>query len=456
MRYLRSMNRPYSFVRRALGTWRRLRTDFAEFLQLEMAGSVVMLGATVLALVIANTAAYSWYEEFLHTEILVQIGTWDFSQSILHWIDDGLMALFFFVVGLEIKREIVVGELSKPRTAALPMIAAAGGMIAPALIYLAVNAGGRGADGWGIPMATDIAFAMGVLALLGSRAPSGLRLFLVALAIADDLGAIVVIALFYTKGVAVGWLALAAIALMVLIVMNRMRVDSPVPYLLVGLVVWFAVLNSGVHATIAGVLVALTIPTASRLQPMEFCALAREKLDEIEREDIPGAHVLQDDSQQEAAYEIRSLATHSAAPLQRIEHALHPFTTFFVLPLFAFANAGIRLVDYDLANLILEPVTIGVMLGLLLGKPLGIASMTWLAVRLGVTDLPHGVEWKHILGAGMLGGIGFTMSIFIANLAFRNEVFLTEAKLAVLVTSAMAGTVAYVYLRAIARDGRPA
>jgi NhaA family Na+:H+ antiporter len=329
-------------------------------------------------------------------------------------------------------------------------------MIAPALIYLAVNAGGRGADGWGIPMATDIAFAMGVLALLGSRAPSGLRLFLVALAIADDLGAIVVIALFYTKGVAVGWLALAAIALMVLIVMNRMRVDSPVPYLLVGLVVWFAVLNSGVHATIAGVLVALTIPTASRLQPMEFCALAREKLDEIEREDIPGAHVLQDDSQQEAAYEIRSLAAHSAAPLQRIEHALHPFTTFFVLPLFAFANAGIRLVDYDLANLILEPVTIGVMLGLLLGKPLGIASMTWLAVRLGVTDLPHGVEWKHILGAGMLGGIGFTMSIFIANLAFRNEVFLTEAKLAVLVTSAMAGTVAYVYLRAIARDGRPA
>ena len=446
------MSSPIQPADRSLPAWRRLRTDFSEFFHLETAGSVALLGATLLALLVANTALYPYYEQFLHAEIMIQIGAWTRGGSVLHWIDDGLMVLFFFVVGLEIKRELVVGELSKPRKAMLPLIAAAGGMIAPAIIYLALNAGGEGASGWAIPMSTDIAFALGVLALLGKRAPSGLRLFLTALAIADDLGAIIVIAIFYTSGVSLAWLALAFAVLAVLVALNRLKVDSVVPYAVLGTVVWFAFLNSGVHATIAGVLVALTIPVVSRLQPTEFCEHAREELEGIESTDVPGAHVLEDDSQQEAAYRIRGLATHAAAPLQRLEHALHPVSTFIVLPLFAFANAGVRLVDYDLAKLVVEPVTLGIFFGLFFGKPIGIAAMSWLAVRLGLADLPKGVRWKHVVGGGVLGGIGFTMSLFITNLALSDTLLQAEAKFAVLVTSVVAGLIGYAYLSALSRE----
>ena len=430
----------------------RPRVDFSEFFHLETAGSIVLLGATLLALLVANSSLYPYYEQFLHTEIAIQVGEWTRGGSVLHWIDDGLMALFFFVIGLEIKREVVVGELSKPRKALLPMLAAAGGMIAPAVIYLALNAGGEGAAGWAIPMATDIAFALGVLALLGSRVPSGLRLFLTALAIADDLGAIIVIAVFYTSGVSFAWLAVAFAVLAVLVALNRFKVDHVAPYAILGLVVWFAFLNSGVHATIAGVLVALTIPVVSRLKPADFCALAREELDNIEEADVPGAHVLEDDSQQEAAFRIQGLATHSAAPLQRLEHALHPVSTFVILPLFAFANAGVRLVDYDLTALIAEPVTLGISFGLLLGKPIGIVGMTWVAVRLGLSELPTGVHWKHVVGGGILGGIGFTMSLFITNLAFSDALLQAEAKFAVLVTSVVAGLLGYLYLRSLSTE----
>ncbi len=450
------MDGPFALVSRAVSSWRRWRADVSEFLHLETAGSVFLLAATVLALLVANSSLYPRYEHILHLEVALQVGEWEFGQSVLHWIDDGLMALFFFVVGLEIKREVVVGELSNSRKAALPMIAALGGMIAPALIYLAFNAGGAGSRGWGVPMATDIAFTLGVLALLGSHAPGGLRLFLTALAIVDDLGAIVVIAAFYASGVAVGWLIVAFAVLALLMVLNRLRVDSPVPYVILGLVVWFAFLNSGVHATIAGVLVAFTIPGASRLRPAEFCEMAREKLDEIESVDVPGAHVLEDDRQQEAAYEIRQYATHSAAPLQRIEHALLPVTAFVVLPLFAFANAGVRLVDYDIGALVFEPVTLGIFFGLILGKPLGITIMAWAAVRLGLSDLPGGVRWRHVLGGGMLAAIGFTMSLFVTNLAFRNSLLAAEAKLAVIVTSAVAGAIGYLYLRSLSRRGASA
>ncbi len=427
-----------------------VRDDFSAFMKLEIAGSVVLLVATVVALVLANTDAYGALERVLHTEIGLTIGSWDFQQSLKHWVDDGLMAIFFFVIGLEVKREIVVGELSKPRQAFLPVFAALGGMLAPALIFLAFNAGGPGERGWGVPMATDIAFALGVLAALGSRAPGKLRLFLTTLAIADDIGAIVVIAVFYSAGVAWGWLGVAALLIAVLALLNRWGVDSTVPFAIVGVLVWFAFLNSGVHATIAGVLVAMTIPTRSRMQPLDYCEFAREKLDEIEEHHDPAAHVLDDDAQQEAAFEIRRMSPQIASPLQRMEHALHPFTTFFVLPLFALANADIRLVGLDVERLILQPVVLGIFFGLLVGKPLGISLFSWLAVRMGWSELPRGVTWRQMVGGGILAGIGFTMSLFIATLAFEDPVLLAEAKIAVLFTSAFAGAIGFGLLRGLA------
>jgi NhaA family Na+:H+ antiporter len=444
---------PTPLHERAGRALRGVRSGFAAFFALETSGSIVLLAATVIALVLANTGAYGAMSAIGHAKIGIQVGPWSFSEPILGWIDDGLMAIFFFVIGLEIKREVTVGELSTPRKAALPILAAVGGMVAPALIYLAIAGSSSAAHGWGIPMATDIAFALGVLAFLGRRAPKGLRLFLTALAIADDLGAIIVIAIFYAHGFSVTWL-LAGLALLALLVMlNRLGVDSPIPYVLIGIVVWFAFLNSGIHATIAGVLVAFTIPTSSRMDPLGFVSFGRERLDEIEAIDVPGAHVLMCDEQQEIAFDLRRKASYAAAPLQRLEHALHPWTTFFVLPLFALANAGVRLVGVDVGAVITQPVVLGVFFGMLLGKPIGISLTSWLAVRLGVADLPSGVAWRHIIGGGILGAIGFTMSLFIDNLAFKDPVLLAEAKVAILATSLVAGVVGYLYLRAMGSGG---
>jgi NhaA family Na+:H+ antiporter len=298
-------------------------------------------------------------------------------------------------------------------------------------------------------MATDIAFALGVLAFLGRRAPKGLRLFLTALAIADDLGAIVVIAIFYAHGFSLSWLLVGFALLAVLFVLNRLGVDSPVPYVLIGIVVWFAFLNSGIHATIAGVLVAFMIPTTSRMDTLDFVSYGRERLDEIEAIDVPGEHVLMCDEQQEIAFDIRRKASHSAAPLQRLEHALHPWTTYAILPLFALANAGVRLVGIDLGAVVTQPVVLGIFFGMIVGKPLGITLMSWIAVRLRLADLPSGVTWPHIIGGGILGAIGFTMSLFIDNLAFKDPVLVAEAKVAILATSLVAGVAGYLYLRAL-------
>lgn len=424
---------------------------FAEFLNLEIAGSVLLLGATAMALIIANSTAHGALESLLHVNIGLDVGSWAFSQSFKHWIDDGLMALFFFVIGLEVKREMVVGELSKPRQAILPVIAAFGGMLVPAAIYLALNVSGGGVRGWGIPVATDIAFALGVLAVLGSRAPASLKLFLTALAIADDIGAILVIAFFYSTGISFGWLAAGAALVCVLALLNGLKVDSTVPYALIGVAVWFCFLSSGVHATIAGVLVALTIPTHAKMPALDFVTLSRDRLRAIENADSPDAHVLEDDVQQEYAFQICRTSNLIASPLQRMEHALHPVTTFVVLPLFALANANLRLVDLDVGGLLVQPVTFGVFLGLLVGKPVGIALFSWLAVKLRLTDLPSGLTWRHVIGGGILGGIGFTMSLFVANLAFAEPGLLDAAKLAVLATSIVAGAVGYLFLRSTAR-----
>ena len=410
----------------------------------------MLLVAAIVALVLANSSLADAYHQFWEIEIGFSVGSFEFSETLLHWIDDGLMAVFFFVIGLEIKREVLVGELSTARKAALPIIAAIGGMVLPAAIYLAFNMGGEGAQGWGIPMATDIAFALGVLALLGSRVPTSLKLFLTALAIADDIGAILVIAIFYTSSISFGWLGVGVALLLLLVVFNFIGVDEPAPYFIVALIIWFAFLHSGVHATLAGVLVAFTIPAKAKVQSLDFVGWTREKLAEIEDADIPGAHVLDDPAQQHYALEIRERARFTSAPLQRLEHAIHPYSNFVVLPLFALANAGVTLVGFDVVELLFEPVTLGIFFGLLAGKTIGVAGMAWLAVKLRLADLPAQIRWSHVIGTGMLGGIGFTMSLFISNLAFRGTLLRAEAKLGILVTSLVAGVVGYLFLRYVA------
>ena len=296
-------------------------------------------------------------------------------------------------------------------------------------------------------MATDIAFAIGVMALLGDRVPSGLKVFLVALAIADDIGAIVVIAVFYSTGIAWAWLGVVAVLFALLVILNRRGIDTTVPYLAVGGLLWFAMFMSGIHSTIAGVLIAFTIPAVAKVDPLKFVSDTRGHLEHIEAADVPGRHVLIDNEQQLCALEIRREARHTVAPLQRLEFALHPYTTFVVLPLFALSNAGVRFVDGDFAAAISTPIALGVLLGLVVGKPIGIALMSFVAVKLRVADLPEGVGWPQLIGAGMLGGIGFTMSLFVASLAFRGTTEINEAKMAILLASVIAGIAGFLVLR---------
>jgi NhaA family Na+:H+ antiporter len=427
------------------------RSSFSEFIHTETGGAALMLGAAVLALVVANSAWHTVYEQVLHWEAGFVLGPVAFEQSLKHWIDDGLMAVFFFVVGLEIKREIVAGELSDRRSAILPVAAAVGGMVVPALVYLALAGPGEAAHGWGVPMATDIAFAIGALALLGSRVPMALKVFLTALAIADDIGAILVIALFYTAEVRIGWLVAAAAILLAMVVLNRRGEHKATPYLILAAALWFAFLNSGIHATVAGVLAALMIPATTRVDPRDFTRDARVSLDEIDRLEVPGAHPLEDDAQQVLALDVSRSATGTVPPLQVLESALHPFVTFVILPVFAFANAGVRLVgDTPFA---LDSVAIAIVVGLVIGKPVGITAASWLAIRAGLADLPDGVGWRQLIGAGALGGIGFTMSLFIANLAFATPVHAMSARAAILVASATAAVIGIAVLRTASGKG---
>ncbi|PKQ30205.1 MAG: Na+/H+ antiporter NhaA [Actinobacteria bacterium HGW-Actinobacteria-10] len=425
----------------------RVREGFGHFVQMEVAGSLVLLVMAIAALVFANSPLHEAFDGLWHTYLGIHVDGFVFEQSLLHWIDDGLMAIFFFVVGLEIKREIIVGELSSVRKATLPILAAVGGMIGPAVIYALVNMGGEGARGWGIPMATDIAFALGVLAILGSRIPANLKVFLAALAIVDDIGAVIVIAAFYTSEIFWGWLLVGLGIMVFIVVLNILGVESPIPYAFAGTAVWFCFLNSGVHATIAGVLVAFAIPSKARMLPLEFVEWARTKLEEISMYDVPGEHVLTSNTQQHCAQEIQAEARWIQAPLQRMEHALLPVSTFVILPLFGLANAGVRIAGYDFLELILEPVSVGIILGLVFGKQIGIYAMSRLAVGLGIADLPEGVTWRHVYGASLLGGIGFTMSLFISGLAFRAGILQAEAKMAIIVASLIAGVAGYLVLR---------
>lgn len=415
---------------------------------MEASGSILLLLCTVVALTWANSPWARTYFSLWQTKLAIGLGNLVLAKPLLSWINDGLMAVFFFIVGLEIKREVLVGALASRRRAALPLAAALGGMLVPAGLYIALNIGGAGASGWGIPMATDIAFALGVLALLGSRIPPALKVFLTALAITDDIGAVLVIALFYTAGISWPGLAIGAGFLILLVAANRAGVRHPLVYGLLGVGLWLALLKSGVHATAAGVLVAMTIPARARIDTEEFLARSRAILDRFKHADKREEQVLTIRERQAALQALESACEHAETPLQRLERALHPWVTFAILPLFALANAGVVLGSYP-PSAWTHPVTLGVIVGLVVGKPLGITLFAWLAVRSGLAAMPPGVTWRGICGAGWLGGIGFTMSLFIAGLAFGDIPLLSVAKVGILTASLIAGVAGWMLLRGI-------
>ena len=424
----------------------RVTTPLHRFLRSAPASGLVLLACALIALLWANSPWQEAYHALWETPLTLGVGAAGARLTLHLAINDGLMAVFFFLVGLEIKREVLVGELASMGRAALPVVAALGGMVVPALLFALVNARGAGSAGWGIPMATDIAFALGVLALLGSRIPSSLRVFLSAFAIADDLGAVLVIALFYTASVSWGALGAAALLLALSVGANAAGVRAPWAYGLIGLALWVAVLLSGVHATVAGVLLALTIPSRTRIDEESFLRRARAALDEFHDARRPERSVLSSRAHQEALHRLERLTEQAQAPLSRLEHGLQPLVSFGIMPLFALANAGVPL--RGAGPLIASPVAIGVLLGLVLGKPIGITLAAWGAVRLNLASLPDGVSWRAVHGVAWLGGIGFTMSLFIGGLAFgRSPDLLTAAKLGTFSASVVAGLVGWLVLR---------
>ena len=418
------------------------------FVQREAASGLVLFGATLAALVFANSPLAASYAALLHTEIGVAVGPFALRESLLHWINDGLMALFFFLVGLELKRETLVGELANLRQALLPALAALGGAVVPAILYTALNWGGAGAPGWGVPMATDIAFALGVLAILGSRVPWPLKIFLTAVAVMDDLLAVLVIALFYTSGLNLVALGIGLGVLALLVVVNMLGIRTLVVYATLGVAVWLAFLASGVHATIAGVLVALTIPARNRINPDAFLAQAEGLLAQFRAGCPPDERMLTDERQEGAVLALEAACEAVQAPLQKLEHLLQPWVAFGVMPIFALANAGVTLPAQGLSAEAL-PVTLGLVVGLVLGKPIGLIGTTWLVVRLGIARLPNEVTWWQIVGVGCLAGLGFTMSLFIATLGFTDAALIGAAKLGILIASLTAGLIGYGILRLV-------
>src|SRR6266581_3796796 len=418
-------------------------TIFQRFFRTETLGGLVVLGFGLAALAIANSPLAAAYNHLWEIPLTLGIAPHELSLSLHEWINDGLMAVFFLLVGLEIKRELLAGELSSAQQAALPIACAIGGMVVPALIYLVFNLRGLGAHGWGIPMATDIAFALGALNLIAPRAPIGAKVLLTALAIVDDMGAVVVIALFYSEAIVWSALAGAAVTLLVLIGFNLIGVRHLWPYLLGGVALWLFVHGSGLHATIAGVALAFTIPTHTRINAVEFSRDARSLLDDFNRTETGDLLVLTSKGQQEALFSLQRASKGVTAPVLRLEQALHNFSAFVVMPLFAFANAGVKI---DLSVQHIE-IGLGVLTGLVFGKPVGIMMAALIAVKMGIARLPQAVSWRSLLGYAFLAGIGFTMSLFVAMLAFDDTALVDAAKRGIIAGSLLAGVAGTVMLR---------
>jgi Na+:H+ antiporter, NhaA family len=412
------------------------------FASLQASGGICLLLAAIAAMVWANSPWSDEYFELWGTHLSLDLHLFGIEESLGHAVNDALMVIFFFVVGLEIKREVLHGELANPRKAALPVAAALGGMIVPAGIYALWNFGGDGSSGWGIPMATDIAFALGVLALLGTRAPFALKVFLLALAIADDLGAIMVIAVFYTDEIQLAPVAWGVGLVVLLFIMGRLGIRSINLYIVVGALFWVAVLKSGVHATIAGVILAMLTPAAPYYRERDFDGIMEDLLDRLRHARESGNH----DLVQQTLRQMEDLSRGSESPLDRLEHALAPWASYLILPIFAFANAGVKLSGDMISDAATSPVTLGVAMGLVIGKPIGVLFTCWLAVRLGWAQLPNHVDFQHLIGVGLLAGIGFTVALFITGLAFEDPVLVDEGKVGILVASAVAGIVGFAYL----------
>jgi NhaA family Na+:H+ antiporter len=433
------------------------------FLQHDMIVPGLLLASSIAALLTVNLGGAEWYDAFWHTELGLALGERTVVQSLHHWVNDGLMAIFFFVVGLEIKRELLAGELDSWRKALLPAGAAIGGVIVPAGIYLMINAGGPGAHGWGIPMATDIAFAAGCLSLMRSRVDPSLIVFVVALAIVDDLCAVAIIAVFYTDTIEVQPLLIGAILIILSFILGLFGVRAMWPYAMIGIVCWVAFLDSGVHATIAGVLLAFSVPHTARYRTLNFSQrmhILLGRFDEAEREweqegprDIH--EVIVNHRQQSLLRNMLGEVHHVEAPLQRLEHNLEPLLVFVILPLFAFANAGVVLDWQGLGDFYARPVTMGTFLGLVIGKPVGIVLAAYVLVKTRLADLPRGVNWVEIVGAGTLAGIGFTMSLFVNELAFVNaehtDRLVNDGKLGIFLASGVSAVMGLVLLRAFSR-----
>ncbi len=427
-------------------------TIFQRFFRTETVGGSVLLIFGIAALALANSPLAEAYEHLWQIPLTVGIVNHSLSLTLHQWINDGLMAFFFLLVGLEIKRELLVGELASAKKAALPIVCAVGGMIVPAAIYLMCNMRGFGARGWGIPVATDIAFALGALALIAPDAPIGAKVFLTALAIVDDVGAVLVIAIFYSHAIAWSSLAGAAAVVLVLIGLNVARIRPLWPYLLAGIALWYFVRQSGVHATVAGVMLAFTIPTRSRINALQFSRRARALVDEFDRGETGDLLVLSSKRQQEALFALKHASQGVTAPILKLETALHNFSAFVVMPLFAFANAGVK-VGLSIQH---AEITLGVLAGLVIGKPLGIMAAALLGVKSGIAKLPAAVGWASLLGYACLAGIGFTLSLFIAMLAFDGTASIGAAKQGILAGSLLAGVAGAVILRAAShfRDGQ--
>jgi len=419
----------------------RLVRPFARFASMSSAGGIVLLICTVIAMVWANSGAADSYQAFINAPMNIGVGSWLLEHGHMTvgiFINDALMAVFFLLVGLEIKREVLVGELSDIKKATLPIAGAVGGMVAPALVYVMFNLGGKGIHGWGVPMATDIAFALGILALLGRRVPNSLRIFLTSLAIADDLGALLVIALFYTQTVKIEYLAVGAGIVAILIGLNKLGFKQAIWFIVPGIFLWYCFLESGVHATIAGVVLAATIPVNPRVHVSKYSNYTRAALDCFDEADDPTQDIRTNSTQRAAVLAIEK-NNHTVLPLlHRMEHGLHGWVAFLIIPIFALANAGLHL-SGNFGDELTSKVSLGVIFGLVLGKPIGIILACVLAVKLGLGTLSKGVTWRHMIGASCLAGVGFTMALFIANLGFEpGSEMHSEAKLGILVGSMIA------------------
>ncbi len=426
------------------------QTIFQRFFRTETRGGSILLLFGMAALAIANSPLAGGYNELWKQFVTITVGGHSLSLTLHGWINDGLMAVFFLLVGLEIKRELLAGELSSPKQAALPIACAIGGMILPAAVYLIFNASGIGSRGWGIPTATDIAFALGALNIIAPRAPIGAKVFLTALAIVDDMGAILIIAVFYSNHVAFGALGIAALIFLILIALNVAGIRSLWPYLLLGLLLWYFVHESGIHPTVAGVLTAFTIPAHTKINAAEFSSEARSLLDRFDRTETGDLLVLTSKGQQETLFALEHASEGVTAPILKLEHALHNFSAFVVMPLFAFANAGVKIGG----SIEHAEIVFGIMAGLIVGKPLGIAAAAFFAVKTGLATLPTGVRWPSLISYAWLAGIGFTVSLFISMLAFVDSLVIEAAKVGILAGSLLAGIMAALLLAITERRER--